>query len=41
VEFKQPVKILDPSGIILHPGLTITVADLDGFERAVKEVAGL
>ncbi len=41
VEFKQPVKILDPSGIILHPGLTLTVADLDGFEQAVRDLAGL
>jgi len=41
VEFKQPVKILDPSGIILHPGITLTVADLDGFEQAVRDVAGL
>ncbi|MFN8184028.1 MAG: hypothetical protein U0R23_06370 [Candidatus Nanopelagicales bacterium] len=41
VEFKEPVKILDPSGIILHPGLTLTVADLDGFEQALREAAGL
>lgn len=41
VEFKQPVKILDPSGIILHPALTLTVADLDAFEQAVKGVSGL
>ena len=41
VEFKEPVKILDPSGIILHPGLTLTVADLDGLEQALLEAAGL
>lgn len=41
VEFKDPVKILDPSGIILHPGLTLTVRDRDGFEEAVREFAGL
>lgn len=41
VEFKQPVKILDPSGLILHPGLTLTVADVDGFEKAVREAAAL
>lgn len=41
VEFKQPVKILDPSGIIVHPGLTLTVADPDAFEKAVRELAGL
>lgn len=36
VEFRDPVKILDPSGIILHPGLTLTVADRDAFEEAVR-----
>lgn len=41
VEFKEPVKILDPSGIIRHPGLTLTVADLDGFEAALRDAAGL
>jgi len=41
VEFIHPVKILDPSGIILHPGLTVTVADLDGLERALLDAAGL
>ncbi|HQR79091.1 MAG TPA: hypothetical protein PLT68_02605 [Actinomycetota bacterium] len=41
VEFKQPVKILDPSGIILHPALTLTVADLDAFEQAIKGASGL
>ncbi len=41
VEFREPVKILDPSGIILHPGLTLTVADLEGFEEALREAAGL
>lgn len=41
VEFREPVKILDPSGIILHPGLTLTVSDLEGFEAAVRDAAGL
>jgi hypothetical protein len=41
VEFKQPVKILDPSGIIMHPGLTLTVADVEGFAQALKDAAGL
>ena len=41
MEFKEPVKILDPSGIILHPGLTVTVADPDAFEKAVRDAAGL
>jgi hypothetical protein len=41
VEFREPVKILDPSGIVMHPGLTLTVGDLDGFEQAVRRAAGL
>lgn len=41
LEFKDPVKILDPSGIILHPGLTVTVRDRDGFEAVVRAWAGL
>jgi hypothetical protein len=35
------VRILDPSGNILHPGLTLTVSDRDAFEKAVREAAGL
>jgi hypothetical protein len=41
VEFRKPVRILDPSGNILHPGLTLTVSDRDAFEKAVREAAGL
>lgn len=41
LEFRQPVKILDPTGLLRHPGLTLTVADRDGFELAVREAAGL
>lgn len=37
VEFREPVKILDPLGIILHPGLTLTVANRDAFEDALRE----
>jgi hypothetical protein len=41
VEFREPVKILDPSGMILHPGLTLTVSDRDGLEEAVRKATGL
>ena len=41
VEFRDPVKILDPSGLVLHPGLTMTLQDLDEFEAAVRNYAGL
>lgn len=41
IEFREPVKILDPSGLVLHPGLTMTLTDLDGFEQAVREFARL
>ncbi len=41
VEFRKPVKILDPSGMILHPGLTLTVSDRDGLEEAVRKATGL
>ena len=41
VECRKPVKILDPSGMILHPGLTLTVSDRDGLEEAVRKATGL
>jgi hypothetical protein len=41
VKFAHPVKILDPTGKLRHPGLTLTVADTEGFAAAVREAAGL
>ncbi len=41
VKFAEPIKILDPTGLLLHPGLTLTVADRDGFADAVRHAAGL
>ena len=35
VRFHEPVRGLDPLGKILHPGLTPTVADIDGLEAAL------
>jgi hypothetical protein len=34
--FTKPVRALDPTGRLRHPGLTVTVADLDGFEAALR-----
>ena len=34
--FGEPVPALDVFGVFRHPGLTVTVADLDGFVAAVQ-----
>jgi hypothetical protein len=39
--FDQPVTGLDPLGVLRHPGLTVTVDDVEGFVTAVRERAGL
>ncbi len=39
--FREPVPGLDPFGAMAHPGLTVTVADRDGFAAEVTEAAGL
>ena len=39
--FREPVRGLDPFGLVAHPGLTVTVADRDGFAEAVRAAAGL
>ena len=39
--FCEPVRGLDPAGLIAHPGLTVTVADREGFAAAVRAAAGL
>lgn len=36
VEFHDPVVGIDPTGRIRHPGATLTVADVDGFESALR-----
>lgn len=38
--FRDPVPGLDPLGRIRHPGLTVTVAEPDGFAAAVEELIG-
>lgn len=35
VQFRQPVRGIDPTGMILHPGATISVADPEALARAV------
>lgn len=40
VSFHAPVKVLDPTGRIRHPGATITVADPDAFAQALEGTGG-
>ena len=35
MRFKEPVPGLEPTGRLRHPGLTVTVADVDGLARAL------
>jgi hypothetical protein len=35
IEFREPVPGLEPTGRLRHPGLTVTVADVDGLARAL------
>jgi hypothetical protein len=39
--FREPVRGLDPLGLLRHPGLTLTVADPPRFAAAVRQAAGL
>jgi hypothetical protein len=39
--FSEPVRALDAFGLFRHPGLTLTVADPDGFADAVRRRARL
>jgi len=36
--FREPVTGLDPTGHLRHPGLTVTVADVDGLAAALTEL---
>jgi hypothetical protein len=38
---REPVPGIDPLGLIRHPGLTLTVADPDGFAATVRHYVGL
>ena len=35
ITFKEPVAGLEPTGRLRHPGLTVTVSDIDGLARAL------
>jgi hypothetical protein len=35
MKFKEPVPGLEPTGRLRHPGLTVTVSDVDGLARAL------
>src|SRR5512135_2671032 len=39
--FREPVPGLDPLGVLRHPGLTLTVAESEGFAVAARRAAGL
>jgi hypothetical protein len=38
VELHAPVPGIDPTGRLKHPGVTLTVADVDGFEAALRSL---
>ncbi len=40
LRFRDPVRGLDPLGLVKHPGLTLTLADLGGFMNAIDERTG-
>jgi hypothetical protein len=41
IRFHAPVRGIDPIGALLHPGLTVTVEDLEGLRRALDPAQGL
>jgi hypothetical protein len=34
--FHEPVRGIDPAGLLRHPGLTVTVADCAGLQAAIR-----
>ena len=36
ITFKEPVPGLEPTGRLRHPGLTVTVSDVEGLARALS-----
>jgi hypothetical protein len=36
VQFREPVRGLDPFGLLRHPNLTVTVADVAGLTRLLQ-----
>lgn len=41
LRLRTPVPGIEPTGRVRHPGVTLTVADLDGFARAITERTGI
>ncbi len=39
--FREPVRVLDPTGRLRHPGATLTLADPDRFRRELAELTSL
>ena len=37
IRFHEPVVCIDPTGHLRHPGLTVTVADVDGLAAALPD----
>lgn len=37
----EPVTAMDPTGALVHPGVTVTVAERERFAAALREAAGL
>jgi hypothetical protein len=38
LSFRSPIKGIEPTGLLRHPELTLTVADVDGFAARVREL---
>ena len=38
VQFHRPVAGIDPTGRLKHPGATLTLADVEGFESALRSL---
>jgi hypothetical protein len=36
IRFHEPVRGIDPTGSLRHPGVTVTVADVEGLRRALQ-----
>jgi hypothetical protein len=37
IRFRSPVRGIDPAGMIRHPGLTVTVDDIEGLARLLEQ----
>ena len=41
LDFHEKVPAIDPLGLLRHPELTVTVAEIDALAKLVRELAGL